>query len=480
MPDAPPWPSAPAVHAFDDDLGRIDAVATGEAIDAGELTTREVLEATVARARKVEPQLGAIACERFDEVLAAPAPERKRPGSLDALPTFIKDMVPVAGLPLTWGSVALHGGPPIKKSKGIAVDFDRIGMVTIGLSTMPEFGFTSSTEFPHTDPTRNPWNLERSIGGSSGGAAALVAAGVVPIAHAADGGGSIRIPAACGGLVGLKPTRARLRPHPEEELMPVAVSVDGVVTRSVRDTARFYAEMERVRPNRKLPMIGEVTSPLARRLRIGAIADVPYDVEIDAPTAATFAATEQLLTDLGHEVEETAAPFTEGDRDDFIFFFQFLSFLATRTARLSHGGHVTTADFTDYTQGMANAFKKNPGRIVGVSRRLRRARARLHEVFGRYDVLLTPTLTHLPPPLGYLGAEVPYQEMLDRLAPWIAFPPIANVAGTPAITLPLGFDPETNLPVGSMLWADYGRDATLLELALELEQARPWPGASVS
>lgn len=262
--------------------------------------------------------------------------------------------------------------------------------------------------------------------------------------------------------------------------MPVAVSVDGVVTRSVRDTARFYAEMERVRPNRKLPMIGEVTSPPARRLRIGAIADVPYDVEIDAPTAATFAATEQLLTDLGHEVEETAAPFTEGDRDDFIFFFQFLSFLATRTARLSHGGHVTTADFTDYTQGMANAFKKNPGRIVGVSRRLRRARARLHEVFGRYDVLLTPTLTHLPPPLGYLGAEVPYQEMLDRLAPWIAFPPIANVAGTPAITLPLGFDPETNLPVGSMLWADYGRDATLLELALELEQARPWPGASVS
>lgn len=151
-------------------------------------------------------------------------------------------------------------------------------------------------------------------------------------------------------------------------------------------------------------MIGEVTSPPAWRLRIGAIADVPYDVEIDAPTAATFAATEQLLTDLGHEVEETAAPFTEGDRDDFIFFFQFLSFLATRTARLSHGGHVTTADFTDYTQGMANAFKKNPGRIVGVSRRLRRARARLHEVFGRYDVLLTPTLTDLPPPLGYLGA----------------------------------------------------------------------------
>lgn len=154
MPDAPP--SAPAVHAFDDDLGRIDAVATGEAIDAGELTTREVLEATVARARKVEPQLGAIACERFDEVLAAPAPERKRPGSLDALPTFIKDMVPVAGLPLTWGSVALHGGPPIKKSKGIAVDFDRIGMVAIGLSTMPEFGFTSSTEFPQHRPDPQP------------------------------------------------------------------------------------------------------------------------------------------------------------------------------------------------------------------------------------------------------------------------------------------------------------------------------------
>jgi amidase len=474
----PAWPDHPRIHAFDDELARLDAVGTAEAIDAGELTAREVLEHTVARARDLDPQLHAVAADRYDAALAEPLPLRTRPGSLQALPTFIKDMVPVAGLPVTWGSVALEGGPPVKKTKGVAVDLDRIGMITLGHSTMPEFGFTSSTEFPHIEPTRNPWNPERSVGGSSGGAASLVAAGVVPMAHAADGGGSIRIPAACAGLVGHKPTRARLRPHAEEERMPVAVSVDGVVTRSVRDTARFYAEMERVRPNRKLPQIGEVTDPPSRRLRIGAIGDTPYPVDIDAPTRATFETTASLLTELGHEVEEAHAPFTVQDRDDFIFYFQFLAFLATRTARLTHGRHVTPADYTDYTRGMAAAFRKNPTRIVGVSRRLRTARARLHTVHEQYDVLLTPTLSTMPPPLGHLGPDVPFQEMLDRLAPWIAFTPIANVTGNPAITLPLGFDPATNMPVGSMFWADHGHDAVLLQLAYELEAARPWPGCA--
>ena len=474
------WPDRAQINAFDDELASLDGVATAAALDAGELSQREVIEHAIARSKAVDPELHAVAAERYEAALSQPLPARTRRGSFEGIPTFIKDMVPVAGMPSTWGSVALTGGPPIKKTKGIAEDIDKMGMVTLGLSTMPEYGFTSSTEFPHIPSTVNPWNPERSIGGSSGGAAALVAAGVVPIAHAADGGGSIRIPAACGGLVGHKPTRWRLRPHPEEERMPVAVSVDGVVTRSVRDTARFYSEMERVRRSKKLPPMGEVTGPPTRRLRVGMLSEVPYPTPIDDATRETQAATGALLADLGHEVEEMTPPFSVQDRDDFIFYFQFLAYLATKTAKLTHGKHVTPEDFTDYTQGMAAAFRAKPSRLFGVSRRLRDARRRLSEVFGQYDLLLSPTITHVAPPLGYLGPDVPFQEMLDRLAPWIAFNPIANATGFPAITLPLGFDTENNVPVGSMLWADFGEDALLLQMGLELEAARPWPGATPS
>jgi len=470
-------PDLPCVHAFDDELARLDAVATAAALDAGELTTDEVLHAAVDRAQALDPQLHAIVAERFDAALAAPPPGRSRHGSLAALPTFIKDMVPVAGLPLTWGSRALAGGRPVRRTKGVAIDVERIGMVTLGLSAMPEFGFISSTEFPDAEPTRNPWNLERSIGGSSGGAAALVASGVVPIAHAVDGGGSTRIPAACGGLVGLKATRARVRPRADEQRLPVPVSIDGVVTRSVRDTARFYAEMERVRRNRSLPPLGDVTRPPSRRLRVGAFIDPPYAVAIDDATRTTFATTLALLTELGHHVEMISIPFNARDRDDFIAYFQMLAFLATRTARLVHGSHVTPEDYTPFTKGLASAFRAAPGRLIGVSRRLRRARARLHEVFATVDVLLSPVLATVAVPLGQLDPRRPYEEILERMMRWIPFTPAANAAGTPAISLPLGFDPAASVPVGMMFWADYGQDALLLELALEIEAARPWPGA---
>lgn len=472
------WPSAPQAHAFDDELARLDAVATVEAIDARELSVREVTEATIRRARSVEPQIGAIAFERFDQVLAEPEPPRTRRGSLEGLPTFMKNQVAVAGLPLTWGSVALEGGEPAKRSKGVAIDFEKMGMVPLGLSKMPEFGFTPSTEFPDAEPTRNPWNLERTIGGSSGGAAALVAAGVVPIAHAVDGGGSIRIPAACGGLVGLKPTRGRLRKHVDEERLPIAVSVDGVVTRSVRDTALFYAEMERVRGSGKLPPIGLVTGPPERRLRIAAFAEPDFSAPLDEPTRATFEQTAELLGELGHEVEIVGSPLTVRDRDDFISYFQLLAFLATKTARITHGKHVTPEDFTIYTRGMVENFRSAPSRLIGASRRLRGARRRMADFMRGYDLVLSPTVTTLPPQLGRLSPAVPASQLLDRLGAWMALTPVANITGAPSITLPLGFDVATNLPVGAMLGASQGEEGLLLRVALELEEARPWPGAA--
>lgn len=472
-----PWPAAPEVHTFDDELARLDGVATADALDARELSGREVLAAAIARARSLEPALHAIAAERFDAALAEPHVPRSRRGSLAGVPAFIKDMVAVAGLPLTWGSPALAGGPPARRSRGVAADIERAGIVVLGVSAVPEFGFIPSTEFPGGGATTNPWNPQRTVGGSSGGSAALVAAGVVPIAHAIDGGGSTRIPAACAGLVGHKPTRGRLRAHLDEERLPIAVSADGVLTRSVRDSARFFAELERVHRSRSLPPIGEVTGPPSRRLRIGVFDEPPFAAPVDAPTRATVAATAELLTELGHHVEPIAAPYTEQDRDDFILYFQFLAYLVTRTARLTHGSHVTTADFTAHTRAMAAEFRTKPARIAGASRRLRRARPRLHAAFSGYDLLLTPTTATVAPPLGYLSPDVAPGELLDRIADWMIFTPVANVTGHPSISLPLGYDPVASVPVGAMFTADHGEDALLLQLALELETARPWPGA---
>jgi amidase len=466
----------PAVHTYDDDdLARLDAVATIDALDNRELSIREVVDAAIARAELVGPTLGAVAFERYAAARATLPRVRVRRGGFEGVPTFIKDMVPVAGLPLTWGSAALAGGPPQRRTKGIGRDIEAMGMAIIGSSTMPEWGFTPSTEFPHADPTRNPWNLERSVGGSSGGAAALVAAGVVPVAHAADGGGSIRIPAGCAGLVGLKPTLGRLRPHADESKLPVAVTVDGIVTRTVRDTARWYAEMERVFRSRTLPPVGEVVGPPSRRLRIGLLANLPAIADPDEPTRATVAATAARLEALGHHVEEATPPVDpEQFRDDFILYFQFLVFMAVRTARLTHGSHVRIGEITSFTNGMAHAFRQSPYRLVAATRRLRRSRAKVAEMHQRYDVLLSPVVSHLPPPLGQLSTAVEYETLLGRMVPWIAFTPIANAAGTPSISLPMGFDAATNLPVAAMLSADFGEDALLLQLALELEAAHPW------
>ncbi|MCB0978959.1 MAG: amidase [Acidimicrobiales bacterium] len=466
----------PAVNTFDDPLARLDAVATIDALDAGDLGEHEVVLAAVERAQKVDPLIGAVMFERYDQALAtASGRSGRRRGSFDGMPTFIKDMVPVAGLPSTWGAAALADAPPQKRTRGVARDMERMGMTLLGTSTMPEWGFVPSTEFPEREPTRNPWNTDRTIGGSSGGAAALVAAGVVPVAHAVDGGGSIRIPAACGGLVGLKPTLGRLRRHADERNLPVSISVDGVVSRTVRDIARFHAEMEKVFLPRSMAPMGEVTGPPSRRLRIGVLGEIPGVISIDAPTAATLRSTADLLAGLGHHVEETSAPVEPVQfRDDFIFYYRFLVFAATNTARIAHGSHYDRSKLTKFSQGMAASFRERPGHIVGVSRRLRRVRQLTADLHRRFDVILSPTLSSVPPELGHLGANVDFEPLLERIAEWMPYTPLANAAGTPSITVPMGFDEATHLPVGAMLSADFGADALLLQVALELENAQPW------
>ena len=345
---------------------------------------------------------------------------------------------------------------------------------------MSEFGFVPCAEPHHAEPTRNPWNLDLTTGGSSGGAAALVAAGVVPIAHAADGGGSIRIPAACCGLVGLKPTRGRVLPHREEQLLPVAVTVDGVVTRTVRDTAWWLAEAE-LRPSepsvaRGRPRVGPAETTTACRCghrpsRGPAGRHRDRRRRLDGPSSAPSACSRTWVTTSSW----SPAPVEGTFGADFVSYFELLAFLTTSTAKLTHGGHVRPELFSDFTRGMADGFRHDRGRVVGASRRLRRTTADMAEFFGRYDVMLSPVTSTVAPPIGHLANDVPHEELLARVFAWIPYPPIANAAGTPAISLPMGWDDERHVPVGAMFGAATGQDALLLQLAVELEQARPWP-----
>src|ERR1700727_1903539 len=260
----------PHVHAFGDDaLGHFDAVGLIDALNSGQVGRAEVVEAAIARTEAVNPALNGLAYEAFDRARAQAAKPSgpADDGFFSGVPTFIKDNVDVAGLPTMRGTDAWPPRPVASDS-----DFARLylatGMTPLGKTQMSEYGFSASAEHPRLGPVRNPWNTDHTAGASSSGSGAFVAAGAVPIAHANDGGGSIRIPAACDGLVGLKPSRGRVPLDREVRAAPVKIVADGGLTRSVRDTGALFRELERAYRNPKLPPIGDVTRPGKRRLRI--------------------------------------------------------------------------------------------------------------------------------------------------------------------------------------------------------------------
>ncbi|WP_283095372.1 amidase family protein [Nocardioides alcanivorans] len=239
------------IHAFTDDaLGDHDTVALVDLLERGEVSSPELVDAAIARIDAVDPQLGAVAHRDWERARSeARAP---RSGFFSGIPTLVKDNSDVAGMPTRQGCDAFVAGPA-HADGDFAAMYRATGMLVLGKSQLSEFGFSAVAEHPRIGPVRNPWDLDRTAGASSSGAAALVASGALPIAHANDGGGSIRIPASVNGLVGFKPTRDRIAQDKMNRDMPVRIVADGVVTRSVRDTAAFLREAEKVHRNLKLP-----------------------------------------------------------------------------------------------------------------------------------------------------------------------------------------------------------------------------------
>lgn len=458
--------------AFTDDvLARHDGVAIARLVRDGEVSAREVIEAAIERANRVEPSIGAIVAECFD---TARQRTRQTPrGPFAGVPTLIKDMTDVAGLPTRFGSAALENSRPAKRTHPAAQQLFDMGMICLGKTTMPEFGFTASTEFPDRPATRNPWNLDHTPGGSSGGAAALVAAGVVPIAHGSDGGGSIRIPASCCGLVGLKPTRGRLLASQGREPF-VGIVTDSVLTRSVRDTALFMFEAERRTPRARFHPIGHVTQPLKRSLRIAAVSGASLDGHVDSVVKHQFESTLKLLESLGHQIVPIELPRTEQFAEDFRNFWALLAWTAISTSKRmidpSFDRNRLTAFVKELASQMPRRLHKTPGAVL----RLRRSSRRCALLYAQHDVLVSPTVGQQPPQIGHLAVDLPMDVLMQRMRQWACFTPVANATGAPAITLPLGFDLETNLPTGIMFSANRQQERLLLELALQLEAAQPF------
>jgi amidase len=466
-----------------DDTQWLDATAQAALVASGDLTALELVDAAIERTERIDAHLNAVVIRWFDH-----ARERAARGSVDGpfagVPTLLKDLAAHAtGLPLTQGNVALRDAMPRSTfDTTIVTRFRDAGLIDVGRSNSPELGSLPVTEPAAYGPTRNPWDRTRTPGGSSGGAAAAVAAGIVPIAHASDGGGSIRIPASCCGLVGLKPTQGRITLGPERD--EGALSVAFCVSRSVRDSARLLDAIHGpgvgdsiVAPPPTRPYLDEVDAD-PPRLRIGLLDHRPLGGTLhdDCVTAVRDAGV--LLESLGHHVE----PAHPDALDDPTFTQRFGAMWATNMAvgidamGEMAGRELTADDVEPVNWAQAEYAKRVSGpQYAQALAAVSQFRRRLHRWWADgWDLLLTPTLAQPPVPVGTIvsTADDP-MAALRATADFVAFTPAFNASGLPAINVPLWWNAD-DLPVGIQLGAAWGRDDLLLAVAAQLERARPW------
>lgn len=459
--------------AFTDDaLGNMDATAILAALREGRVSLVEVTQAAINRARLSQTALHAVTCDDY-----AGAMQRARGAQettlLGGLPSFVKDNVDWIGKPTRYGSRAMPKSPA-RSNNVLTQQLIDSGLNFLGKSATPPFGFGCSTEFEDDTPAvGNPWNTKFSAGGSSGGAAALVASGVVPMAHANDGGGSIRIPAAMCGVVGLKPSRGRLAVQPNAKRMPINIISDGVVTRSVRDTALFFHAAEQVQKADGLAQIGHVRGPARQRRRIGVVYDSLL-TKACPETRATVENTARLLASAGHHVDEIAIPIDDSFAEDFTLYWCLFAFSIETFGKRLFGREFDKSLLDPLSLGLAGQFKRNFWRIPGVIRRLKGAAARLKQRTAGHEVFMSPVIARVTPELGHLSPGVAYPELLQRLRNFVGYTPLANITGVPAISLPMGRS-VAGLPIGVQLSAGMGQEQMLLELSFELEGLRPWP-----
>lgn len=488
---------------MDESLTWLDATAQADLVRAGEISPVELVEAAIERVERCDPSLNAVIHQRFEaaraeaarasavstEVGGVGAGRNGLPGGLPTgrfrgVPMLFKDLgASQAGEPYCEGTrFAKAAGYRAERDSYLVQRFREAGFVALGRTNTPELGTTITTEPMAFGATRNPWNTEHSSGGSSGGAASAVASGMVPLAHASDGGGSIRIPASCCGLFGLKPSRGRVSKGPDPAEAWMGFATDHVVTRSVRDSAGVLDEIAGyfpgdtfVAPQPARPFADEVGADPGK-LRVGLL-DHPAagGYGIDAECAKAVREAGRLLESLGHRVEP-AHPRSLEDADFQRHFLVVVT--AAVAASLERWSKALGRQVAPEEYEPLNTLFTALGRQVNAPQYLqsvlwlegfRRRTIGFWAEVG-YDLLLTPVLARQPARLGELTDPVEGQR---RVVETLQFTGQFNVSGQPAASLPLYWTPA-GLPIGVQLVADYGREDLLIRIASQIEQAHPW------
>ncbi|MFZ0930378.1 MAG: amidase [Syntrophobacteraceae bacterium] len=463
------------------DFAFLDATAQAELVRRKEVRSVELVEAAIERIERLNPTLNAVVTPMYDQALAA-ATGKLPDGPFAGVPFLLKDLLAFyKGVRLTFGSAALRDFVPDFDSE-LVLRLKRSGLIILGKTNLCEFGLLPTTESRLFGPCHNPWDLGRTPGGSSGGSAVAVATGMVPMAHANDGGGSIRIPASCCGLFGLKPTRGRNPLGPRFGDVANGLVVEHAVTRSVRDSAALLDATSGPdigdpywAPPRIRPFAQEVGADPGR-LRIAFSTAAPTGVSIHPDCIRAVQDAAALCADLGHEVVE-AAPALDGKKVAKAFATLWTADCAATLSRIAgRAGQTPKPDWVEpltwglYEMGqrftavdyiMSVQTLQSIGRLVG-------------RFFVDYDVWITPTLGQPPVPLGTFDSQ-PGDPLAGfrRSSEFVPFTPICNVTGQPAMSVPLFWNSD-DLPIGVQFIGRFGDEATLFRLAAQLEAARPW------
>lgn len=480
----------------------LDGLGLAALIRSGDVSAREAVEASIDRIERLNPRLNAVVHRMFDRALreaVGPLPD----GPFRGVPFLVKDLLTwVEGEPLSCGSRLFRGWTAPQDTE-VARRYRGAGLVILGKTNTPEFGLVPFTESEALGTCRNPWNVERTAGGSSGGSAVAVASGMVPLAGGGDGGGSIRIPASCCGLFGLKPTRGRVPTGPVQGELWRGAVVEHVLTHSVRDSAALLDVLAGpdlgapyFAPPPLRPFIEEVKTPPGRlRIAFGTKPMLGSTVHADCARAVTDAA--HLLESLGHDVvEDMPVVDAKGFNEAFLTVVCVESAAELDDAAAMLGRPVRRSDVEVSTWALSLLGRAITGpEYAGAVRYLQRASRRVAGFFAHYDVLVTPVVAGPPFPHGALQPPASERTMMSILGAlrassllkglgaleqaagtvfdWMSFTPLANATGQPAMSVPLSWNAD-GLPIGVHFQGRYADEATLLRLAAELELAAPW------